>query len=253
MSSGAELHNAARRYLMERLSKPTGLIDEILIEVERFVPGDFADTAEARELLAECGRWATSRYLGRVSTPELHTEFAYGDAWGFIQYVSEVDEAELGGDQIPYRRTLADREVEAYTRELVDRWGVAKNTRYWYPLVDQPAPSDVVVLDSDYWVAEIERGAVRDLVGMVSASPIIEIREWGGSCETDARLLRPWYPGDRGEGLFTDQTFGWLIYASHEQTVALGGSGLIEALHRLLPHWREGAWHGFPQTRPSIE
>lgn len=50
--------------------------------------------------------------------------------------------------------------------------------------------------------------------------------------ESDATLVQLCY-GRELEGLFTDASLDWLIYASHEESVALGGERLHASLDRV--------------------
>ncbi len=132
---------------------------------------------------------------------------------------------------------------------MAEHWGVkGSEPHYWYPLMSVPTLPEVVVLCDDYWRDEIVNpGHIPDLLNGICSGPIIEIREWDWSCEVDISLLYPFYFISRGgEGLFTDKSLGWLIYASHEQSVSLGGERLRRSLDRVVPDWKSGKWEGWP-------
>ena len=66
----------------------------------------------------------------------------------------------------------------------------------------------------------------------------------GVGYESDDTLVQLFY-GWELEGLFTDASLDWLIYASHEDTVALGGANLVASLDRVAPDWRSHEWNGW--------
>ena len=117
---------------------------------------------------------------------------------------------------------------------MADRWGVRVRSYPWYPLIAHPVPSTVVVVDSDYWWdAIVARGITSELLRGVSSGHIIELRtDFGVGYESDATLVQLCY-GRELEGLFTDASLDWLIYASHEESVALGGERLRASLDRV--------------------
>jgi hypothetical protein len=70
---------------------------------------------------------------------------------------------------------------------------------------------------------------------------VVELREYGAHYLLDVDLFAPRYTG--AEGVWTDETLDWLAYASHEGTVAFGGT-LALALPRIWPldEWRWTGW-----------
>lgn len=67
---------------------------------------------------------------------------------------------------------------------------------------------------------------------------MLELREWVDTTHRNKEIelpeLRPSYTG--AEGFWTDRTFDWLVYASHESSVTIAGKRLLPALvHPGLP------------------
>jgi hypothetical protein len=259
MSDVEKLHDRARRYLVERLESLRSpgpveyrgqrafVVEEMLREVERFVPHDFDSLSEARELLVECARVAAAT-LGQskiVREDVLAAEAAEREL--FVRFLSEVDVSGLQSEPMrPYRRTLSDGEQAAWMSKLADRWGVRTRLYPWYPLIEGPIPADVVVVTGDYWAnAIVDPGRASELLQGVSSGHIIELRtDMGVGYESDDTLVQLFY-GWELEGLFTDASLDWLIYASHEDTVALGGVHLVASLDRIAPDWRSNEWNGW--------
>jgi hypothetical protein len=69
-----------------------------------------------------------------------------------------------------------------------------------------------------------------------------ELRELGTDvdCELDLELFAPAYTG--AEAFWTDRSFDWLIYASHESSVTVTGVRLLPAFKRAFPGWRDWSY-----------
>ena len=69
-----------------------------------------------------------------------------------------------------------------------------------------------------------------------------ELREGGRDCVVDVATVEPRYTG--AEGFFTDEHHDWIVYATHEGTIALTGT-LAEALRNgwaAVGRWRWRGW-----------
>ncbi len=248
MSEIDNLHSLSRQYLSERFQYWTGLygtidhrvsggdysdiekgifprynvLSKILDDVERFVPGDFADLNEERLFLAESGRSASSafsRTKGEIAEAAANEEREL-----FVQFVTSITDAELLTDVVlPLRRTPSEVEVLNWLDKLGRLWGT--KDRAWYPMTGQPKPKDVDVLQGERWRSEVvDSGLFSEMLEALGSEQVIEIREYGSSRQEDPQVLIPDYDG--AEGLFTDLKSSWLIYASHEWTITIGGEHL---------------------------
>lgn len=72
-----------------------------------------------------------------------------------------------------------------------------------------------------------------------------ELREYGPEYELDAAVFEPAYNG--AEGFWTSPTHDWIIYASHEASITVGGWMLAE-VKRIWPEWERHIW-----TTPFFE
>lgn len=70
-------------------------------------------------------------------------------------------------------------------------------------------------------------------------SRLWELRELDtdADCELDLEIFEPAYTG--AEGFWTDRSFDWLIYASHEGSLTVAGRQLLPAFQQAFPQWRE--------------
>ena len=83
--------------------------------------------------------------------------------------------------------------------------------------------------------------ATRDALvemGVARVSEVREFRERGPDRVVAVDWLTPTYNG--AEGLWTDESLSWIAYASHEGSVAFGGS--------IVPHLK-AAWIGIDRWR----
>ena len=277
MNETEAIHTAARRYCIEQLQERRGrsaaldrelkwqlgqedgsaagpdeaqeeilllaagalTLEAILDQVERLTPEDFPSLDEARARLAEAGRtgqnWFTAARLEGGQAEAIDQE-----RQDFEKFVRQVGEDALRGvEPLPYRRVLTEDEGEGILSELRARWGV--QGMRWYPLTGAPRPPHTEVFHAETFQREASK-LVRALLGDRGTTRVWELRESGVHYEMDTTLLDPVYTGL--EGLWSSGGFEWLIYASHEGTVTVGGEGLLPGLRSAWPEWRRHVFHG---------
>jgi hypothetical protein len=272
------LHTAARRYCVDRAAewdrrysdlrreeererRRTGVPDPVMhsysrealatfpryhvlhaiqAEVEAFTPADLGSLDEARELLAEAGATAnnifTKEPIGEIELRAIGEEREL-----FRLYVrSLAGEALAQVEPLPFRRTLSREEGAALWHELDKRWGVKG---YWYPLDrarDASAPGVHRCLQ--------RRPVLRGRAPTAPARRALEPRRRTRLGATGARtnkevelaILEPVYTG--AEGFWTDGSFDWLIYASHEGSVTVAGPRLLPPLEAAWPAWNQNLY-----------
>jgi hypothetical protein len=258
----AELHTIARRYLLERhaewtrryseIGAPTGrrysaaaldtfpryqVLQAILDEVERWQPGDFPDLPTAREALAEAGRSAESLFT-QPPHGEIEARAMAEEREAFRAFVRSVPEADLAAvEPLPYRRCLREVEERRLRARLAQVWGIADH--YWYPLAETRRP-DVLALQAPAFDRAIGGPGLQRIVGGWGVRRVWELREYAGSYELELSELMPHYTG--AEGYWTAVGKEWIVYASHESSVTVGGSALVEAVQQAWPDWADYVW-----------
>jgi hypothetical protein len=240
------LHTAARRFCM---TPPSGepresgvrmdLLDAILIEVERSVPGDFTSVEEARTLLDVAGQ----------TTPLLTAAVRWGrrEPWAaaviadarerFCTFVAQFESATAELEPLPYRRVLSQAEVLRLTEALKQTWGTGPGD--WYPRPDDPR-DDVGEFDAYGFYAVVTDDEVRGLLRRHGVSWIYEFPEGGPPYKIGLESLEPSHDGD--DHFWCDDSFSWVLFASHEHSVAVGGRWLLDGLRQLWPDWRLPSW-----------
>ena len=162
----------------------------------------------------------------------------------FCEFLEEVlsQQESLSLSDMPYMRVIIGSEANALQDKFRLVWGYV-NTSYWFPLMgDEPKEiSEKFFIMYDYFEPYMKQ--VEQIIGLpqthiysygeaVSRPPncleTVEIIEYGG-CET----------------IYTDKDFTWVIYFSHENTVAFAGS-IVPKIKELLSneseHWNEFEW-----------
>jgi hypothetical protein len=136
---------------------------------------------------------------------------------------------------------LNDAHKESIRDRLSNLWDV--NELYWYPIYSC-SRDDVIALDSNYIVMNQKlKDIKRWLLGM-DINKMYELRENGLAYEIiNIEDYDLWESDDyfwNNEGYWFDQTFEWIIYLSHEQTMTFGGDVII---HRLKTEWEDWDMH----------
>lgn len=218
------------------------VLHAIQAAVEAFTPTDFESPEEARALLVAAGASAENIFT-RPPTGETEQRAMDEERELFGRYVRELSDDELARiEPLPFRRTLTADESTRLWAELELRWGVKG---YWYPLdraPDAEPPPHTEAFNSDPFFDPQPQQHLRDALGELGVRRLWELRELDTDTNKEIELaqLEPLYTG--AEGYWTDGTFAWLVYASHEGSVTIAGERLLPALQRLWSNW---AQHGY--------
>jgi len=188
------------------------------IKVERITGQRFHSLDQARKLLLEAGSRALSSLLQEFQrSPEAC--IALTEEWkAFEIYIGSLDADHLARiEPLPYRRVLAKPESEHLRQELSARWGVQG---YWYPLSKCDPHTNVVAFHQELW----ERRDGTSLLLQATQERAIErcflLLEGPVDYEIAWSLVGPIYGGDES---FVTSDFQWLVYSSHESSIAVAG------------------------------
>lgn len=260
------LHTMARRYLMSRDEKlhaeyatlandgrnsfvlgytkearrifpRYNVVAAMLREVERLDPDDLPPSNQLASALATIAVTAQSdvtRPRGRTEAEAIGAERER-----FRESIKSWSTARnLVVEPLGYRRVLSDEESAHWRRELTRRWGL--DGTMWHPLITADVPEDVLVVDASAMYDGPGIQLVRESLAGMNRHRVIEIREPGDpDSRLDLDLFEPTYTG--AEGVWTDETHDWIAYASHEHSVAFGGT-LAERLRTSWPDLADWGW-----------
>jgi hypothetical protein len=218
---------------------PRYRLDEAIeIEIERFTGQEFRSLEQARKLLLESGSRALSSLLHEFQrSPEACV--ALTDEWkSFEAYVSSLDAIQLARiEPLPYRRVLAQSESAQLREELSARWG-AKG--YWYPLSKCDPPTNVVAFHQELWQQRDGTSLLLQATQERAIERCFVFLEGPVDYEIDRSLVDPIY---RGDETFVTSDFQWLIYSSHESSIAVAG-WLADFFRAQWRDWESVAYAG---------
>lgn len=265
MDAPLALHTAARRWLMERHARwaerfaeigggnrttptprdldtfPRFHAAEAMLEgVESLRPEEPASLADARERIAAAATGAQTMFT-EAPHGEIEARAMAEERAAFAAFVRGVGEAELARvEPLPYRRVLGREEERAIWDEVRERWDV---NGYWHPL-GETSRADVAAYADDEFRRAVGGGGLRRILEGRGVRRVWEIREYGPSYEIDPALLDPVYTG--AEGYWCASGLDWLVYASHEESVTVGGAWLIAEVEAAWPEWERHLWRRPP-------
>jgi hypothetical protein len=135
-------------------------------------------------------------------------------------------------------RELRGRERDDLWNRIGSAWGVTGEC--WYPLTDI-AKRDVLALQAPHFQRElVDSGKLRNLLAAHAVQRVFELREGGSAYELELADLEPRYTGD--EGYWCSEAMDWIMYASHESSITVGGRWLIKAVEGAWPEWERHVW-----------
>jgi len=263
------LHTAARRYCLERYAywreryseivrkrgerqrdgyhyTPEALatfprynvLNAIRVEVERIDPAKLGDPDNTKALLVLAGEIAeddfTQRPIGEIDERAMTEERE-----AFCAYMVGLTPPDLNAiERLPYRRVLSAVESQSIWSRLRARWQIPRG--YWYPLAECKLP-DILAFKTRAFDEAVAYERLRDILAARGIERVWELREYGPEYEEDFALFEPYYNG--AEGYWSSGDLSWIIYASHESSVTVGG-WLLPEVKAMWPSWQTQVWTG---------
>lgn len=145
-------------------------------------------------------------------------------------------------------RDLTDDEIVEAWIGLEERWGIDE-AFYWYPIApDFPEPPHALVVSANALDDAILGLLIGVLEGM-GVETVVELTESEMYPDRAVPLeeLVPYYAAE-GEGFWTDWSFDWVIYASHEGSITIAGARLVKGLKAAWPSWEESLYVDIHET-----
>lgn len=128
-------------------------------------------------------------------------------------------------EPLPYRHRLTDTEMVSVRKQFEDIWNYDGD--YWNPL-DEKSPTETVFLMKDNITID-DRKQISNFISANSDNRLFEITE----DRIDYEIELDSFEIDLYETIVTDNSFSWVIYGSHEDTLTFGGTKLIEFIKSL--------------------
>ena len=175
------------------------------------------------KFLGESGRYSSTS--GRLNPIEKKAIMDERDK--FINYIDTLTFDKLSDvEPLPYRRRLKDQELLEVRKRLLETWNYDGD--YWEPL-DSKSPKETIFLMEEH-ITKLDYENIIQLVFDKGEKKIFEVTEDRIDYEIEIDSFDP----NCYETIFTDKTFEWVIYGSHESTIAFGGAWLTEFIKQLF-------------------
>ena len=124
-------------------------------------------------------------------------------------------------------RKLSDIESAKIRKKLAEKWGY---DRYWYPLDGKPHTGALFLMDE--YVTPFEEEIV-DFIQAISLNRFYTIAEGRHDYKHPiSEFTLSLYDGT--EKICCNDTFEWVVYASHEGTISFGGEKLVPKIKEIL-------------------
>lgn len=145
----------------------------------------------------------------------------------FVFFIDAITEEQLDKvEPLPYRRRFLESEANSIRQELATHWNF--DGGYWEPLTPC-SPKPFVFFDKEN-LTENDFQKIKDIILSQPDNRIYEISEQRYDYEIDKSEIEI----DCYEIIYTDKKFEWIIYGSHEGTIAFGGDWLLTELDKQL-------------------
>lgn len=214
------------------------VLNAIRVEIERFDEAKLDDPDHTKALLILAGETADDDFT-RQPIGEIDRSVMAEEREAFCAYLASLTLVDLKAvAPLPYRRVLSTEESTSIWSRLRSRWEIPRG--YWYPLADCELP-DVVAFKARAFDEALPNERVREILKAKGIERVWELREYGPEYEEALELFEPKYNG--AEGYWTSGDLDWIIYASHECSVTVGG-WLLGDLKVAWPSWQANVWTG---------
>lgn len=212
------------------------VLNAIRVEIERIDTTALRDFESAKAIVLRAGNAAnddfTRKPIGLIDKRAIEEERET-----FCSYIEGLTPTVLNTVQpLPFRRVLAKDESGAIWSRLRDRWQIPEG--YWYPLNSCTVP-DVEAFDEHAFNDSVSPERLQGILRLRGVERVWEFREFGPEYEQDLSLFDPCYNG--AEGYWSSDSLNWIVYASHEGSVTIGGWPL-EEIKALWPTWASHVW-----------
>ena len=240
----------------------TQMIHAIIREISTLLPEDYETIDELREMLILASQTATSQLLEDLAKrdPIPAEEVMKEEREGFCQALRAVDRKQLKARQplppMPFARELSQGEAADLWERVARKWELKHN--HWYPIYGPPRPANALAFLAEMFEANVTPTKLRSILRDHGVERFFLFSEFspigiqGGLPELEMalELLEPRYgQAAGGEGYWFSIEMDWLIYASHESSITVGGEWLVEAVKHTWPDWEDALYEKYPIAR----
>ena len=153
---------------------------------------------------------------------------------------------------VDLNRILAKSEADEAWASLAQTWDIIPNGVWWFPLAPTTCAAVVAFKAAAFHVALGREWLRRTLAGR-GVERVLHFSEFDHVPVAELPLAAAAFRYERrpGEGYWCDARAahrGWLVYASHEDSVTLGGAWLVADAQHDWPNWSAHLWNGSAES-----
>jgi hypothetical protein len=210
------------------------ILNAILTEIEKVRADDFSNFGEAKDYFCLATNQANNVFTSSPSN-EIERQVINEERQKVFKFISQLNESALSKVKpLFYRRVLSTQESKDLREKLKSIWKV---DGYWFPLAPWK-PQNTEAFQDKYFEEEFGSEKTRQILHNLGVRKIWEVREREIDHEIELSVVEFGYDQ---EAFWFDETFDWLIYASHESSITFAGSILPE-IKKNWPNWQKRLW-----------
>jgi hypothetical protein len=214
-------------------------LDSILIELEKFIPEDFSSFSEAKEVIVLAGNTSESVFTRPLST--IDKQVMQQEREAFCEFINNLNQEQLETiESLFYRRVLTEPVSQKLWAILQEKWDIQPKN-YWYPLMNT-LRNDVIAFQEESFDVEFGIANLRHILQRNDIQHVWNLTEYGPEYEIDVSVFEPLYYHTGVENYSFSQQADWIIYASHESSITIGGKWLIEEIKAYWSNWECFVW-----------
>jgi hypothetical protein len=217
----------------------------IQVEVERFKPELTSTLDELRTELIRACDVAEARLQAELQN-SIAQETLREEADDFRTYLRVLNASDLRSiEPLPYRRVINDEESKLLWKQVKETWKIT-GSRHWFPLQEGPDPPNVIAFHDDYFEKMNGIKMLREGLKAHGIRTVFQLQEFGPpepEYEVELSIFVPAY-GNGGEQYSTSETNDWIVYASHESSITIGGEWLTRLFKENWSEWENRTYQG---------
>ncbi|MBI0400423.1 hypothetical protein [Cyclobacterium marinum] len=199
--------------------------------IDYFTGKEFHNIESCKQTLIKSGKESQSPFTEKTQN-KIEQKAIQEERDKFVQFIDNIESSDLETiEPLPYRRRLKDDEQEKIRQVLTDKWRV---DGYWVPLIESSPEVTTIFLDKEN-LTEKDETQIANFIKQKAEGRLYEITEE----QLDYEIDRSEFDIDCYETFYCDITFNWLVYGSHEGTLAFGGKELLDFVQQVFADRKE--------------
>jgi hypothetical protein len=199
--------------------------------IEYFTGQEFQDIETCMQALKKAGRESQSPFTEKTQN-KIEQKAIQEERDKFVQFIDSIDSSVFKTIKpLPYKRRLKEDERERIRQVLIEKWGV---DGYWVPLIEERPELTTIFFDKEN-LTEADEKRISDFIKQKIEGRLYEITEEQLGYEIDQSE----FDLDCYETFYCDKTCDWLVYGSHEGTIAFGGKELLDFVQQIFADRKE--------------